>query len=61
MGTGEYTKSLGLEFDASGLLGSVRSKRYAAVVEDGIVKDLWVETDAPDLTASTAEEVLKHL
>lgn len=30
--TGEWTKGLGLEFDATGLLGGVRSKRYAAVV-----------------------------
>lgn len=58
---GEYTKSLGLEFDASGLLGGVRSKRYAALVENGVVKNVWVEDEAPNLTVSTADAVLKHL
>ena len=41
-GIGEFTKSVGLDFDASGLLGNTRSQRYAAVVEDGKVVNLQV-------------------
>ncbi len=59
--TGEFIKSLGLEFDATGLLGGIRSKRFVAVVEDGVVKNLWVEDDAPNVTVTSAEEVLKNL
>lgn len=59
--TGEWTKALGLEFDATGLLGGLRSKRYAAVVEDGTVKSLFVEDEAPNLTVSTSGSLLKTL
>src|ERR1700735_4782413 len=42
-GNGTFTKELGLEMDGSGFgLGS-RSKRYAMVVQDGVVKALNVE------------------
>jgi cytochrome c peroxidase len=42
-GTGDYTKALGLAFDAppAGLVG--RSKRYAMLVEDGVVTLLHME------------------
>ncbi|KAI5776583.1 Redoxin [Geopyxis carbonaria] len=59
--TGEFTKAMGLDFDAAGLLGNVRSQRYAAVVEDGTVQELYVEDEAPNLTVSTADAVLKTL
>jgi len=42
-GTGAYTKALGLDFDAppAGLMG--RSKRYAMMVENGVVQVLHME------------------
>ena len=42
-GTGAYTAALGLNFDAppAGLMG--RSKRYAMLVEDGVVRVLHLE------------------
>ena len=46
-GIGEFTNSVGLGFDASGLLGNTRSKRYVAVVEDGKVVNLQVRLTAP--------------
>ncbi|KAF8420724.1 Redoxin [Tirmania nivea] len=58
---GEFVKSLGLDFDASELLGNTRSKRFALVVEDGVVKDLRVENLPPDLTVTLADELLKSL
>ena len=45
-GNGEFAKALDLTFDGSGNGLGTRSKRYAMVVEDGVVKTLNVE-DAP--------------
>ena len=59
--TGEFTKAMGQLFDASGLLGNHRSKRYTAVVEDGKVTKLEVEKEAPDVTVTAADAVLKSL
>jgi len=59
--SGEFVKSLGLDFDASGLLGNTRSKRCALVVEDGCVKDVRVENTPPELTLTMADELLKSL
>ena len=42
-GNGELTKKLGLEMDASKFGMGVRSQRYAAVIEDMVVKKLEVE------------------
>ncbi|KAF8453888.1 Redoxin [Kalaharituber pfeilii] len=57
----EFVKSLGLAFDASGLLGGYRSQRFALVVENGIVKDVRVEDEPPNLTVTLADQVLKSL
>lgn len=59
--TGAFTKAVGQDFDASGLLGNHRSKRYAFVVEDGVVKKAYVEDEAPSVTVTAAENVLKNL
>lgn len=42
-GNGELTKKLGLEMDASKFGMGVRSQRYAAVIEDMVVKKIEVE------------------
>jgi peroxiredoxin len=42
-GNGELTKKLGLEMDASKFGMGVRSQRYAAVIEDMVLKSLEVE------------------
>src|ERR1700676_4517142 len=59
-GNGTFTKELGLEMDGSGFgLGS-RSKRYAMVVQDGVVKALSVENPGA-FEVSSAEAVMKAL
>lgn len=59
-GSGTFTKALGLELDlTSGGLG-VRSRRYAAILEDGVVKDLLLE-EGPGLENSSVEKVLAKL
>lgn len=59
--TGAFIKALGLEFDGTGLLGGIRSQRFAAIVEDGVVKQLFVENAAPDVTVTSADSLLKVL
>jgi glutaredoxin/glutathione-dependent peroxiredoxin len=59
-GTGEFTKALGLDFDMSGAGLGVRSQRYAAVIEDGIVTDLQVEPK-PGVDLSSCESMLARL
>ncbi|KAK3773519.1 hypothetical protein RRG08_022233 [Elysia crispata] len=57
---GEFTKAIGLEFDASSLLGNVmRCKHFLMIVNHGKVKALNVEPDGTSLTCSAAEDVLK--
>ncbi|MEH6557900.1 MAG: peroxiredoxin [Oceanicoccus sp.] len=58
-GSADYTKSLGLEMDASGFGMGLRSKRYAMVVDNGVISYLGVDTKA--IEASAAEAVLEQL
>jgi peroxiredoxin len=59
-GSGELTKALGLELDATGAGLGVRSQRYAAIVEDGVVKHLAVEKPMK-FEVSSAEAILQQL
>ena len=58
-GDGSYTEKLGLTMP-TGAFGGTRSQRYAMVVDDGVVTQLFVEK-AKEFSASTAENVLAHL
>lgn len=59
-GSGDLTRALGLELDLSaGGLG-VRSQRFAAIIDDGVVRDLAVEP-GPGLDVSSVEAVLAKL
>jgi peroxiredoxin len=59
-GAANFTKALGLEVDLSKMGLGVRSQRYAAILEDGVVTDLAVEP-APGLEVSSADAVLAKL
>jgi peroxiredoxin len=59
-GSGEFTRAVGLELDASGAGLGVRSQRYAAIVEDGVVKHLAVEKPMK-FEVSSAEAILQKL
>jgi len=54
----ELTKALELELDLSAVLGSVRSKRFSMLVEDGTISKLNVEPDNTGLTCSLAENII---
>ncbi len=59
-GSAEFAKLLGLELDLTTAGLGMRSKRYAMVVEDGVVSVLNVE-DAGAFDVSSAESVLAAL
>lgn len=53
---GAWTRAAELEFDATKILGNPRSKRFAAIVQNGTVKSLFVESDGTGITVSKAEK-----
>ncbi|KFZ20241.1 hypothetical protein V502_03259 [Pseudogymnoascus sp. VKM F-4520 (FW-2644)] len=53
-----FTKALDLDFDGTAIFGNERSKRYALLVEDGKVKQAFVEPDNTGIDVSAAEKVL---
>ena len=59
-GSGEFTASVGLPLDLSGPGLGTRSQRYAAILENGVVKDIFVEPDT-GVNVSSAEAILKAL
>ena len=58
-GNGTFTTALGLELDGTGYGMGIRSKRFAMIVDDGVVTLLNVDTGP--LEASSAEAVLAAL
>jgi peroxiredoxin len=59
-GNGDFTRAVGLELDATANGLGKRSKRYAMVVDDGVVKTLNVEAPGA-FEVSSAEAILKGL
>ncbi len=59
-GSAAFTKALGLELDLTARGMGVRSQRFAAVIEDGVVKKLAVE-EPGGFDVSRAEAVLDSL
>ncbi|HSO96805.1 MAG TPA: peroxiredoxin [Acidimicrobiia bacterium] len=59
-GNAEFANAMGLEMDGSAFGLGTRSQRYAAIIEDGVVKTLLVEP-GPGVEASSAENVLTNL
>jgi peroxiredoxin len=59
-GNGDFTRAVGLELDATANGLGKRSKRYAMVVENGVVKTLNVEAPGA-FEVSSAEAILKTL
>ena len=60
-GNAEFTRALGLDFDGSGVGLGTRSKRYAMIVDDGVVKALMVEDAPAQAEKSSASAVLAAL
>lgn len=58
-GNAEFAKALGLELDASGFGMGPRSKRFAMIVNDGVVE--YIGIDDKGVNKSSAETVLAQL
>ena len=56
-----FTKAVGMDVDASGFGLGIRSKRYALVLNNGVVEAFLPEEDGFSVLASTAECVLAGL
>ena len=59
-GNGEFAEALDLTLDASGYGLGVRSKRYAAVIQDGVIEALRVDTTG-QIEASACSAILDIL
>jgi glutaredoxin/glutathione-dependent peroxiredoxin len=60
-GNGEFAKAIDLSFDGSGNGLGMRSKRYAMLVEDGVVKKLNIEEAPGKVDVSGGDALLKQL
>jgi glutaredoxin/glutathione-dependent peroxiredoxin len=59
-GLAEFTHSMGLELDISAAKMGVRSRRYAMLVTNGIVQQLWLD-EPGEFRVSSVEHVLSQL
>lgn len=59
-GVGQFAKKINMEFDLTEKGLGVRSKRYAMVVDNGIVKSLQVD-EGGVVEKTTADNLLKFL
>jgi peroxiredoxin len=60
-GNGDFAAETGLTLDLTGLGLGMRSQRYAAILQDGVVEQLWVETNPGGVDVSGSDKVLKAL
>ena len=60
-GNADFARAVGLNLDASGFGMGTRSKRYAMLVDDGVVKALNVEDVPSKADISSAGSMLKVL
>lgn len=59
-GSGAFTRAMGLLLEGNPALG-LRSQRYVAILDDGILTYLAVEPDASNCTITCAETFMDHL
>jgi len=59
-GNGEFTEAMGLVMDGSGFGLGIRSKRYAAIIDDGVITTLDVD-EAGGVEVSSCAAVIGRL
>ncbi len=60
-GNAELTKAMGLDFDGSGAGLGLRCKRFAMLVDNGVIKALQVEDSPGVVERSGAEKLLEEI
>ena len=56
-GNGDFTKAIGMDIDLTGFGMGTRSKRFAMLVNDGVVKTVNVEDSPPEHDKTSADTV----
>jgi glutaredoxin/glutathione-dependent peroxiredoxin len=60
-GNGDFAKAVGLEMDMTPRGLGIRSKRYAMLLDDGVIKALHIEDSPGSAQESSAERLLADL
>ncbi|BBF94616.1 peroxiredoxin [Blastochloris tepida] len=60
-GNADFAKAAGLDLDGAAFGLGIRSKRYAMLVEDGVVKTLLIEDVPSQANQSSAEALLRQM
>ncbi len=60
-GNATFTTAIGLDIDLAAVSMGVRSKRYSMLVEDGVVKQLNIETTPGQAITSSAATMLEQI
>jgi peroxiredoxin len=60
-GNGDFAAQTGTELDLTAIGLGKRSQRYAAILQDGVVQEIFVETNPGGVDVSSSEAVLKAL
>jgi glutaredoxin/glutathione-dependent peroxiredoxin len=60
-GNGEFAAAAGMELDLSGIGLGTRSQRYAAILQDGVVEEIFLEPNPGKVDVSGSDKVLKAL
>ena len=60
-GNAEFTRAVGLDFDGSRFHLGTRAKRFAMIIDDGVVTTLAVEESPPLMEVSGADKILAAL
>ena len=60
-GNGEFATQAGLDLDLSAIGLGTRSQRYAAILQDGVVEELFIDPNPGAVDVSSSDKVLKAL
>jgi peroxiredoxin len=60
-GNGEFATQAGMELDLTGIGLGTRSQRYAAILQDGVVQEIFVEPNPGAVDVASSDAVLKAL
>ena len=60
-GNGEFAARTGMELDLTGIGLGTRSQRYAAILQDGVVQEIFVEPNPGAVEVASSDAILKAL